>query len=525
MPRPLALTTFEAPFAWATRGKRSEFSVAELEATLTTPELWPGDIEPAKAESSLPGWSGALFRDDARIVHDNLEIADAENVVRVDAITALILDYDDEPAADQDTLARWWAGYTMIAYTTASHMRPWRDRPPGPHWVVIVPLLRPVSLEVGGDLARWARHPRNHKGTIAESSERVWRAVARPAMNPGGFHGKALAGAAVDPDRALKQLADWRDADRCADAQRVLGDGLLMPAIFAFAQRLTAQPGADFPALDAHRSIAFELAPLPTDVGVIGGAPRPGRLSVLVGPANSGRGCFALELAANTARAGHPVLFVSARMTKDEGVARLVAWRVGPGVSAEDVLSGACKTSDLALVLESLQRDLPSLAFWTPRLDERDATNLGRVAKAASDFTKGTVPLIVIDAIESWDLPESGLAAALFDVMRPGSLAPSWPGAEIVALDRPPSVWPTAKRLLKANADDRAAVPVPTGPVAREASRILGIAFDRQSHRATLCVLRDRLGPGGALALEFDPTCGRFRRVADSEASHPLTGL
>ncbi len=521
MSRRLVLTSFDAPFAWATRGGRCEWQFADLEASLKAPELWPGDIEPSKAESSLPGWSGALFRDDARIVHDNLEIADAENRGRVDGITALVLDYDDEPAADEATLARWWAGYTMIAYTTANHQRPWRDRPPGPHWVAIIPLQRPVSLEIGIDLVRWARHPRNGKGTIAASSERLWRVVARASMNPGGFHGTALAGAAIDPKRAVQQLAEWRDADRRADAERVLGKGVLGPAILAFARRLTARPGADFPALAAHRSVSLRLTDLPDDVGGLGGAPRPGRLSVLVGPANSGRACFALEVAANTARSGQPVLFVSARMTMDEAVARLAAWRAGPGTCAEDVLSGACKTSDLAEVLESLERDLPGLALWTPGVEERDAAHLGRVAKAASDFSEGRAPLIVIDAIESWDLPESSLAAAIFDVMRPGTLDPEWPGAEVLALDRPPGVWPTAKRLLKANADDRAAVSVPSGPVAREASRILGLAVDRQSHHATLCVLRDRLGPGGAFALEFDPTCGRFRRVPDPTNAPP----
>lgn len=526
MARPLVLTTFDAPFAWATRGTRAEFTPDDLEAQLRVPELWPGDIEASKAESSLPGWSGARFRDDARVVHDKLEQADAENRGRVDAITALVLDYDDEPAADEGTLARWWAGYTMLAYTTANHQRPWRDRPAGPRWVVLVPLLRPVPLPVGVELIRWARHPRNAKGTIAESSERLWRAVARPAMNLGGFHGKALAGAAIDPDHALRQLAGWHDADRRADAERILGDGLLGPAIMAFARRLTAQPGADFPSLDAHRAVPIHLSDLPADVGVIGGAPRPGRLSLLVGPAQSGRASFALEVAANAARAGHPVLFVSARMSLDEGIARLAAWRAGPGTSTEDVLSGACMTSDLAVVLEVMRREMPSFALWTPASDERDAAHLARIAKATSDCTDAAPPLIVIDAIESWDMPENTLAAALFDVMRPGFIDPEWPGAEVIALDRPPAAWPGAKRLLKANDAERAAVAVPTGPVAREASRILGLAVDRPSHQATLCILRDRLGPGGAIPLEFDATCGRFRRLEGPEhEKHTMTGL
>lgn len=518
----LPLTWFMPPFAWASRGTRRAIAWKELVERLESAQLWPGDVPSAQAEAGLSGWSGALFLDDARVILDDEKAGDEVNRGRVQAVCALFVEYEDDPAAAPDTLARWWAGRRFIAYTTAQHQRPWHDRPPGARWRLLLPLSRPVKVEQAVELARWVGHPRHGAGVVAKDTERVWRAVAAPAMNPGGYHGTFGDGEPVDVDLALRELEVWRDQDRLVAAQQVLGEGQMSVAVASFARRMSeraaptlasAWPGLPHAISDGALSPPSLAGPAGM-LGVDAAGPRPGRLSMLVGPPFVGRGALALQIAHNNARAGFPVLIVALRMGTDEGLARLIALRAPGPANADAVLARACTARDLAGALDAIRRELPLLSWWTPGASERDGATIARRVKAAADLAEGRPPLVVIDAIDAWDGPEDALAASLFDVLRPDTLGPGWGGAEVLALDHVDrdADWHDVASFTAALERDRGPLYVPTGPVAREASRILGIVANPAGdpRAAVLGVVRDRLGPGGALHLRFDGPRGRF---------------
>ncbi|MCB9683974.1 MAG: hypothetical protein H6738_01525 [Alphaproteobacteria bacterium] len=517
----ITVTRFPAPFFWASRGDRSEISWSEITALLQRPDLWPGDASPELAETRVSGWAGAVFRDDARVIRDDMEQADQPNRERVEAVHTLLVDYEDDPAVDVDRLTRWWKGYRFVAYTSAWHDRPWRNRPAGPRWRVLLPLSRGCTVDEAEELTRWVRHPRHGVGMVAPITEKVWRAAAAPAMNPGGFHACHRDGAPVDVDASLRQLKEWRNQDRRVSAEQALGDGLMRLAVEGFGRRMSERSAPSRPSVwpgppPAVDRGALRPAALPSTAGTLGidpGGPRPGRLTVLAGPPSSGRTAFALQVAANNALAGSPVLYVATRMTADEGLARLMAFRASGAASADAVLARAAPADDVSAALTGLVRDLSALCWWTPGAHDRDGEGLGARAKAAADLCEGKPPLVVIDALESWDGPEDQLAGALFDVLRPDTLGPGWPGAEVLALDRSTTgpAWSGCEALATASGD----LGLREGPVLREASRLLGLLVEGRPgpdpRPACLRVLRDRLSPPSALALTFDGVRGRFQ--------------
>ncbi|MFZ5482183.1 MAG: GerMN domain-containing protein [Myxococcota bacterium] len=212
-----SLTLFPAPAAWASRGRHAALPWSDVLARAEKPELWPGGGAIDAAEARLPAWTFAAFRDDARVVARDSATAEAQTRARVLEVNGLFLEYEDEPGADADAIARWWAGRLFLAYTTAFHDRPLGDRPEGPRWRVAVPFARGVGLAAAVEVARWARHPRRRAGTLADATEEPWRAPALPALPAGVavraafFDGKGTA--VVDLSGLAERLPGGSDAE------------------------------------------------------------------------------------------------------------------------------------------------------------------------------------------------------------------------------------------------------------------------------------------------------------------------
>ena len=172
----------------------------------------------------------------------------------------------------------------------------------------------------------------------------------------------------------------------------------------------------------------------------------PDRLAVLVGATGKGKSGFALCLAEATARAGHPVLYLSAEMGTDELVARLLALRAGHhdnhpnGVPYIGILAGKAPDDDVDSAGVALVADCPQLYLWAPRAEQRTAAELERMTRAVVKAADGRPPLVVVDYLQRMadgaDLRQAvrEVSGKLRDLSRPGGLDPDWPGAAVLAL-------------------------------------------------------------------------------------------
>lgn len=508
-----SLTLFPAPAAWASRGRHAALPWSDVLARAEKPELWPGGGAIDAAEARLPAWTFAAFRDDARVVARDSATAEAQTRARVLEVNGLFLEYEDEPGADADAIARWWAGRLFLAYTTAFHDRPLGDRPEGPRWRVAVPFARGVGLAAAVEVARWARHPRRRAGTLADATEEPWRAPALPAIAPGGFRWCHGDGEPLDPDACVRELAAWRVADRREAATRELAGRSVRDAIAALSRRVAspalrpafAWTGSPAPAGPLPEAALAPAAPAacPLTEGLW-----PGRLAVLVGPGRRGRTSFALQVAEANARLGHPVGLLLTRMGVDEAAARLVALRTA-GASAAALLQGATPRAETEAALAALASAAPGLHVWAPSAAQRTPEEVVRFTRALSEVAGGRPPLLVLDALDAWEGDADALAGALGDLVHAGSLAPDWPGAAVLAvlLARDPALAGTRELAAGAGALD-----VDAHPVAREASLVLALTADPgpSPWPARLAVVRNRHGPTGAVSLAFEPGVGRF---------------
>jgi len=172
----------------------------------------------------------------------------------------------------------------------------------------------------------------------------------------------------------------------------------------------------------------------------------PDRLAVLVGATGKGKSGFALCLAEATARAGHPVLYLSAEMGTDELVARLLALRAGEpaahpnGVPYVGILAGKAEADEVEDVGALLKDACPHLYLWAPRAEKRTAGALEDMARAVVKAADGRPPLVVVDYLQRMadgaDLRQAvrEVSGKLRDLSRPGGLGPGWPGAAVLAL-------------------------------------------------------------------------------------------
>lgn len=544
MPSPLTIhvTTFPAPFRWALKGIYRELPWERLKLAVEKPELWPGEPTIAASEDRLQGITFAQLQDNTRVIASGAVEALEETEGRITKVGGLIIEYIDEPLADEEHIARWWKGRCYLAYTTAYHQRPMSDRPAGPRWRVLLPFDRPVSLADARLAARWARHPHQDSGNISPLTERMGRVAAFPALAPGGYACTIGDGAALDPDSIHEDLLRWADEDRRTEARRAVAGTTLPEALRSFQQRLE-QPGrrafmpwpgtdASLPATDPERRNG---APVLTALGQLAGSLWPGRLAVLAGGSGSGRTSLALQLAVEVASRGYPVLYASSNLPIDEIVARVLIHRAlagGPSVprSHAAILQGAGAPADLAHAAEDLLTTLPSLYLWTPTTPERtDEALRARAAGVAAD-SGGRPPLVIVDPIEGFEdgkeltLAYRQLSAACRDLVRPNSLSPDWPGAAVLAVVGVPGGvqehLSTAVDLRakadtpEGRADLREAMALEIGGLGTDAALLLALARDAVEASgmgaATVAVTKNRHGHTGLVSLQFYGAPGYF---------------
>lgn len=277
----------------------------------------------------------------------------------------------------------------------------------------------------------------------------------------------------------------------------------------------------------------------------------PDRLAVLVGATGRGKSGLALNVAESVARAGHPVLYLSAEMGTDELVARLIALRARErarergddwGIAWRTVLMGGAPREDLERACAELVEDCPRLYPWAPRADARKAECLEKMTRAV--VKGGRPPLVVVDYLqrmaEGEDLRGAvrSVSGTLRDLSRPDGLGEGWPGAAVLALS---STGRTNYGHLASVDDLRVAaeggerwitdrekkhrkVAVPpvsleglgkeSGELETDASLLLVMTTNKGDGAAPrdglVVVAKNRHGGTGRVPFTFYPVCGRF---------------
>ena len=541
----IPVTLFSAPHRWAVKGTRREVTWQQLRAAFQRPELWPGEPTTDASEARLGGITFAWLRDDSRVMGGPGSEGERETESRVERVGGLVVDYLDEPLADEEHLRRWWAGIRFLACTSAWHEQPMGDRPAGPRWRLLIPFSRPVTLDDAVRVGQWVLHPRRGAGSVSDGALHPARVVAMPAVNPGGFAWLEGHGDPLDPAVALRDLGVWDEEERRTAAARAVAGATLREAVDAFRARiadpsrraLLPWPGQvhtlphDGEKLDLGRLAARHGAAL-ASLGNLAGSLWPGRLAVLVGGSGSGRTALALGLAEAAAAEGHPVLYAAADLPADEVVARLLVLRAangGPAVPATHagILEGEADATALLDAAAALVDALPNFYLWTPTTEERTDEALRARAAGVAAASEGRPPLVIVDPVEGFedgkDLERAyrELSAACRDLVRAGALGPRWPGAAVLAVVGVPVEL--VERFATATALDDAAEPtarahlrqalaVGIGGLGGDASLVLGLARDPAGpdgvSDAVVAVLKNRHGHTGAAHLRFHGAAG-----------------
>lgn len=547
----VSFTLFPAPFRWAAVGRRAEATWARLVRLAEKPQLWPSEPTIRASEDRLSGLILATLRDNSRVLASGGKVALEETRDRVERVSGLVVEYVDDPLADEQHLRRWWSGRQVLAYTTAFHQHPLGERPPGPRWRVLVPFVRSLSPEEARIVTTWVRHPRNDVGSPSELSEEPCRVAALPAIAPGGYHWFAAEGAALSLEQARDDLMRWEAEERAHHARQATADTTLADAVRHFRRRL-AEPGRHtlLPWPGGARSLPDELgevvvpAPDLSGLASLAGSLWPGRLAVLVGPAGSGRTSLALQLAASVASIGMPVLYANAALPSDELVARLLAQGLSDPArlprSHAHLLEGGGDAHAVQRALDDLIEAYPRLFLWTPTTGERTDEALRARAVGASEASEGGAPLIIVDPVEGFEdggrlehtLAE--LSAACRDLVRAGSLDPLWPGAAVlVVMNEPTSSYATAADLFELAGDParraalRQSLSTGCGGLGSDAALLLALARDASPPdgpaESAIAVVKNRHGHTGCVRLDFHGAAGVHvdRGLVEHEATVP----
>jgi len=550
---PVALTTFPAPYRWASVGHRVPSAWKRLVRQAHKPQLWPSEPTLQESEDRLAGVCTSLLRDDSRVLGSGGVVAVDETQERVEQVTGILVEYVDEPLADETHLRRWWKGRQFLAWTTAFHQRPYRDRPPGPRWRVLLPFAQPLSLEQAVQVATWLRHPHNDVGSVDASTLDPSRVVALPAIAPGGYAFVEGTGERLDLDAIRADLTTWEHEDRAQRASRDTAGASLQEAVSGFRQRI-ADPGRrtllPWPGGDATMPDALEAGTPPAPdleaVGKLAGSLWPGRLAVLIGPSGSGRTALALQMAEAVASTGHPVLYASAGLPTDELVARLLVIRAhgaSPELPASHayVLEGQADPAVLDRACDELLEACPHLYLWTPTTGQRTDEVLRVRAAGVAEASGGRPPLIVVDPVEGFEDGQDlngvirELSAACRDLVRAGSLSPSWPGAAVLTVLGVPAqaadTFATDDELAAQTADEsrRAALrhrlTLGLGGLGADAALLLALARGASPPEGptatTLAVIKNRHGHAGCVRLAFHGAAGIHDRDLDALADAP----
>jgi len=282
----------------------------------------------------------------------------------------------------------------------------------------------------------------------------------------------------------------------------------------------------------------------------------PDRLAVLVGSTGRGKSGVALQVAEATARAGHPVLYVSAEMGEDELFARLLTLRARGddgqhrnGVPYLSVLRGKADLEELTTAGIRLMEDCPNLYLWAPPKAQRTADALESMARAVVDDCGGKPPLVVLDYLQRMadgdDVRQAvrEVSGRLRDLSRPGD---DWPGAAVLALSSTArgnyehfnsidELYLAAEggwRWGRKAQGGAMRVPVPpiplegmgkeSGELETDASLLLVFTTDRkfltegqgrtdEPRPGLVVVAKNRAGANGHVYMNFWPACGRFK--------------
>ena len=267
----------------------------------------------------------------------------------------------------------------------------------------------------------------------------------------------------------------------------------------------------------------------------------PDRLAVLVGGTGRGKSAMAIQVAEAAARAGAPVLYVSAEMSAEEVLARLLALRSSKGVSYIGILQGVVDPEEVGRALESLIKDCPHLYLWAPNREHRTGEALQSAALHIVRLTGGRPPLILVDYLQRLTGDSSAdrriqvgdLSGSLRDMARRHGLGKTWPGAAILVLS---SVARTHYNSFSSVTDLRAAAAgslegcgKESGEIEYDAPLVLAMTSDPDpfqegyagapaERRALLAVAKNRHGAArGLIPFRFYARCGRFLEVGEKE--------
>lgn len=287
----------------------------------------------------------------------------------------------------------------------------------------------------------------------------------------------------------------------------------------------------------------------------------PDRLAVLVGATGRGKSGFALCVAEAVARAGHPVLYLSAEMGTDELVARLLALRAQGddddhrnGVPYIGIMAGKADPDDVADACTALVADCPHLYLWAPQAEHRTPKALEDMTRAVVKAAGGRPPLVVVDYLQRMadgdDVRQAvrDVSGKLRDLSRPGK---DWPGAAVLALSSTArgnyEYFASVKALRdavggpwKSDKDGKPyrAPPVPmeglgkeSGELETDAALLLVMTTDAgdetdAARDALVVVAKNRHGPKGTVPMTFWPASGSFVEAPETpkQDSFPRRG-
>ena len=203
----LGLWTVFYPGTRMVQGEGSLLPIEEVRAALEDPFAWP-----AKGKEALPLWQFVRMEDNNRGTRRQGIDQDGKPITRdpvVEAVDAVVLDYDDEVAFSLDWVHERFGGVSYLAHTTSSHLVAKGETPARPRGRVILPLARPVSeveyMALCDYLAAW---PGLGRVGLTELRS-VRRVYYVPARGPGGYeHRVHLVEKCLDPDAMLGAVAE-----------------------------------------------------------------------------------------------------------------------------------------------------------------------------------------------------------------------------------------------------------------------------------------------------------------------------
>jgi hypothetical protein len=206
-----------------TQGRRESWTWEQVAEGAQEPLSWPEG-----GKEGLPLWSWAVFEDDSRARRPDGLHADGREKTRdphIESVSALVLDYDDDPTWSLEAVRGWWGAVRYVAHTSAHHLaeKPVRGskevKPALPRGRVILALSRPVLESEWDTLARWVLTlDCGVVGEVELKSPR--RAYYIPASAPGGYASEAnLVGTAIDVDAVLKRCeVEEEELEQAAEA-------------------------------------------------------------------------------------------------------------------------------------------------------------------------------------------------------------------------------------------------------------------------------------------------------------------